>query len=80
MLVRLPQQPLVLQDGLKSNFGAVHKEAGGTFGLSSFPRAVWKAVVQQRQSEVAADRLVKMLSVELQKMLCWCLENSHAES
>lgn len=47
----------------QSIFGAVHKEAGGIFGLWNFPRAVWKSVAQEMQSEAAADSLVKMLSV-----------------
>ena len=63
MLVHLPQQPLFPQDRLKSNFGAVHTEAGGIFGMRSFSRTVWKSIAQEKQSEAAADRLVKMLSV-----------------
>lgn len=64
MLVYLSQQPLILQDGLKSDFGVVHKEVGGIFGLRSFLRAVWKSTAQEEQLEAAADRLVKMLSVQ----------------
>lgn len=47
MFVRLPQHALIPQDGLTSDSGAVHKEAGGSFGLSSFPRAVWKSAEQE---------------------------------
>lgn len=63
MLVHLPQQSLILQDRLKSDFGAVHKEAGSIFGLRSFPRAVWKSIAQEKQAAAAAHRQVKMLSV-----------------
>lgn len=49
MLVHLPQQPLILSGGLESDFGAVHKEAGGSFGMRSIPRAVWKSIAQEKQ-------------------------------
>lgn len=81
MLVHLPQQPLVLQDWLKSSFWS--RSQGSRCHL-------WAEKLSQSRVEVHSTREAVRSSswqagedaqcVELQKMLCWCLENLHVDS